>query len=662
MEIRTEILRINGALPKAENPQPRFRCKDRDVALFHDGSLRAEELVRYGAECRERVLPYRMQDRYTRAEEPLEIPAVVLENQHLRATFLPGYGGKLWSLYAKDRQRELLFVNPVFRPANLAIRNAWIAGGIEWNLGHMGHSAFTCGELFCAKVVAPGGETFLRMYEYEAAHAQLLQMDFHLPDGARQLAMHVRITNAREQEALLYWWTNTAVALTPGTRVFSGTGEIIYQLTPNPTDKIPGFGRCQMPRQPNLACDDISYPWRIPHSVEYFFQNEPGQLAPWEVSAEADGQGFFERSTQPLYARKMFCWGMAPGGRHWCDFLAKEGQGDYIEIQAGLAPTQNHTALLAAGETVCFTQLFGAFEAPPAAQDESWDAAKEAVEQAVETALPAKQVQALHEEYAAQALLETGELLHTGSLYGGLENARRAKENRPPLAAHLPFPATGREAEAWQGVLEGRALPESSPPLPFVVDPLWGPYLEAVSTQSEEGAYQYAVLLAENGRDTEAAALFERLAEQGHAFATYARGSLQMREGQAAEAAPWFQKAWALAGEMADPSFAEGWLQALLGAGEYARAWEAFGQMPQKTETARLLASEAAVKLGEWAFLEEAFGHEFAVIREGALGLGDIWFEYQARKAAGEKGIPFEESQIDRSLPLPRHLDFRMFE
>ena len=40
--------------------------------------------------------------------------------------------------------RELLFNNPIYQPANLALRNAWLAGGIEWNVGQFGHSFLTC--------------------------------------------------------------------------------------------------------------------------------------------------------------------------------------------------------------------------------------------------------------------------------------------------------------------------------------------------------------------------------------------------------------------------------------------------------------------------------------------------------------------------------------
>ena len=59
----------------------------------------------------------------------------VLENEFLRATVALDLGGRLLSLYDRRAGRELLYVNPVVQPANLALRNAWFSGGVEWNIG-----------------------------------------------------------------------------------------------------------------------------------------------------------------------------------------------------------------------------------------------------------------------------------------------------------------------------------------------------------------------------------------------------------------------------------------------------------------------------------------------------------------------------------------------
>ena len=92
--------------------------------------------------------PYRMQDMYTRELHDTEFIMPVLENDYLKATFMPDYGGKLWSLYDKVAGRELLMANPVVRPCNLAIRNAWTSGGVEWNCGFLGHHPYTCSRIF----------------------------------------------------------------------------------------------------------------------------------------------------------------------------------------------------------------------------------------------------------------------------------------------------------------------------------------------------------------------------------------------------------------------------------------------------------------------------------------------------------------------------------
>ncbi|MEI6297439.1 MAG: hypothetical protein WCO84_07430, partial [bacterium] len=41
----------------------------------------------------------------------------------------------MWSVFAKPENRDLLLSNPVYQPGNLALRNAWTSGGIEWNIG-----------------------------------------------------------------------------------------------------------------------------------------------------------------------------------------------------------------------------------------------------------------------------------------------------------------------------------------------------------------------------------------------------------------------------------------------------------------------------------------------------------------------------------------------
>src|ERR1035437_7580947 len=139
--LHMEPYRIWGARLEAENPLPMFRHPEPDNKnIFFDPSLPSGKKELAGWKTGQRTLPYRMQDRYSRKKEPRAFTSAVLENDILRAVFLPELGGRLVSLIHKPLQRELLARNPVFQPANLALRNAWFSGGVEWNIGHYGHA------------------------------------------------------------------------------------------------------------------------------------------------------------------------------------------------------------------------------------------------------------------------------------------------------------------------------------------------------------------------------------------------------------------------------------------------------------------------------------------------------------------------------------------
>ena len=180
-ELRLETIKIPGIQIGPENPLPFFRDKKVNIQVPVRDSVRAENRQYFGNASGKRVLPYRMQDDYTRQREPYPIRTAVLENQTLKATFWIDFGCRMMSLIYKPLQRELLFNNPVFQPANLALRNAWFSGGVEWNVGQVGHTFFTCSPLFVAQIKGTDGEPGLRIYEYERCKNVFWHTDFYLP-------------------------------------------------------------------------------------------------------------------------------------------------------------------------------------------------------------------------------------------------------------------------------------------------------------------------------------------------------------------------------------------------------------------------------------------------------------------------------------------------
>jgi hypothetical protein len=254
----------------------------------------------------------------------------------------------------------VVYANPVFRPANLAARDAWFSGGIEWNIGRFGHAVHTCSPIFSGSFKDSDGTPVFRIWDFERQSRLYWVLDAFLPAESSVLLVYVRVINPDKKTKPLYWWTNTAIPETPGVRILSPTDKVLY-LIPN-GDGQEGLGGGSLPDLNTFPGGDSSYPGQTGFSNEYFFQSADstrnGESFLWEAAAYEDGYVFFEQSTPPLSYRKMFCWGTGRGGQKWQDFLSLPGE-RYLEAQAGLAPSQLHTAEIGPEETIDWAQGFG---------------------------------------------------------------------------------------------------------------------------------------------------------------------------------------------------------------------------------------------------------------------------------------------------------------
>ncbi|MFO7900170.1 MAG: DUF5107 domain-containing protein [Planctomycetota bacterium] len=274
--------------------------------------------VRYG-----RVpgcLPYSRWCGYSRNRTPTRHRTAVLENDILRATFLLDLGGRLWSLVHKPSGRELLYVNPVLQPVNVGTVGMWFSGGVEWNCGIRGHTPLTCSPLWAAAVTGSDGRPILRLYEFERIRCLAYQVDFSLPDGSPCLFARMRIVNPHDRETPMYWWSNIAVPELEG-------GRIVVPAASSVRFRYNGaVSRGSVPLQNG---HDVTYPTNPSAAADSFYEVTE-QDRPWISSLDPEGCGLAQMSTPRLKGRKLFRWGMRPGGRNWQRFLSPGGP-PYIE-------------------------------------------------------------------------------------------------------------------------------------------------------------------------------------------------------------------------------------------------------------------------------------------------------------------------------------------
>lgn len=415
--------------------------------------LEEDDEIYEGYGRRANAYPYRQYNGYTRQLYEGEVQTAVLENDCLRAVFLPEYGGRLWELWDKRQDRNLLYTNDVLRFSNLAVRNAWFSGGVEWNIGVIGHSPLTTEPLYTARTEMENGIPVLRMYEYERIRGVPYQMDFWLEPDSPFLNCRMRIVNDGDEVIPMYWWSNMAV------REYDG-GRIIV-----PAEKAFTFedGKVMKVSLPMVNGIDVTDYKKIKKSTDYFF-DIPDKSPKYIANVDRTGCGLLHISTARLRARKLFSWGNGDASDRWQEFLTDQA-GRYIEIQAGIGKTQYGCVPMAPHTAWEWMEQYGPVQIPPELLEK--DHPERAARFTEELHIPAMW------EEMERKLTETkpmahgrAEMVFAGSGYGALKRQGRMWE-------HLEFRIREESLDRWKRFFETNLLhcPQpSQKPDEFLID------------------------------------------------------------------------------------------------------------------------------------------------------------------------------------------------
>lgn len=674
MEIYLSTISIEGSALKGVNPLPIFRDRQKDKPIQTDGTLNKEGMKNLGYEIGMRILPYKLQDRYDRNRKTIQLKTVVIKNDKLKAVFLCEYGGRLYSLTDLETGKELLFKNPVFQLANLSARNAWFSGGIEWNVSQFGHSLQTCEPLFFA--IVHGEEDFLRIYEFERTKKIYYQIDFRLPNDSKNLYAHIKIINDENYKKPMYWWTNIAIREEKNIRIFSSTEDIIYiypDSVGSTENSIKKFGASKLPKTPFV--DEGSYPLNFPYSSEYFFQTKKETSSPWEAAAYNDGFIFFERSTNKLRYRKMFCWGNLEGGRKWESFLSKENEGAYVEIQAGITPTQVNGFDIDANSSVEFTQMFSFVNLINQNDinelyDKDYSKAREKIQNIIDNNVDENHLNNLFDKYSKESNLEiNGEILSFGKGWGALENIRREKYKlkKSPKSLSFPNSSIDKECLIWLKLLEYGNLDEmeeSYLPDSYMLD--LKNELESIENKNAITLVHLGIIYYENFLEEKAFDCWIKSLDIKPYAITYRNLSIYYKNKNEYDKAVFYmEKALYILetkNKFVDEAFLVEYLELLSYMKDYDKIISIYEKY-NKNEKTSVFAARAYLEKIEYKKLENIFNIEQITIREGENYLLDIYFEYIAKLKSEKENIEFNSELVKKvriEEKSPKNLDFRM--
>ena len=674
MEIYLSTISIEGSFLKGENPLPIFRDRQKDKPIQSDGTLNEESMKNIGYEIGMRILPYKLQDRYDRNRKIINLKTVVIKNNKLKATFLCEYGGRLYSLIDLETGKEILFKNPVFQLANLSTRNAWFSGGIEWNVSQFGHSLQTCEPLFFA--IVHGEEDFLRVYEFERTKRIYYQIDFRLPEGSKNLYAHIKIINDENYKKPMYWWTNIAVREEKNIRIFSSTEDIIFiypDSVGSTENSIKKFGASKLPQTPFV--NDGSYPLNFPYSSEYFFQTKKETISPWEAAVYNDGFIFFERSTNKLRYRKMFCWGNLEGGRKWENFLSKENEGAYVEIQSGITPTQVNGFDIDANGNIEFTQMFSFINLTNQNDinqlyGKNYSMAREKVQNIIDKNVSENHLNDLFDKYCEEANLEIkGDILSFGKGWGALENIRREKYKlkESPKSLYFPKCSINEECLTWLKLLEYGILDEMEEtylPDSYMLD--LKNELENIKNKNAITLIHLGIIYYESFMEEKAFEYWIKSLDIKPYAITYRNLSIYYKNKNEYDKAIFYiEKALDIfenKNEIIDEAFLVEYFESLSAIKDYDKIIYLYEKY-NKNEKTSTFAAKAYLEKKEYKKLENIFNIEQITIREGENYLLDIYFEYIAKLKSEKENIEFNNELIKKiriEEKAPENLDFRM--
>ena len=259
--------------------------------------------------------------------------ALHLENEYLHCIVLPELGGHLYSLLDKVTGREVFYRNNVVKYGLIAIRGAWISGGIEFNFP-TGHTYTTVSPVSWELGEDEGG-AWLAVGNICRVSRMEWWVKLTLEPGRRRLKEEVWLHNPMPYRQRHWFWNNSAVPARDDLR-------LVYPA-----------------RKARLAGGIVDYP--VHDGVDwsrYVNHTHADDIFTLDVEEDFFGCHYDQldfgmvhvADRAKLKGKKFFTWGTADDGMRWVDLLTDD-DGQYVEIQSGLFETQSEWGWLQPFET-----------------------------------------------------------------------------------------------------------------------------------------------------------------------------------------------------------------------------------------------------------------------------------------------------------------------
>lgn len=254
---------------------------------------------------------------------PREYHAIFVENEYLKLTYIPEFGGRLFSLYDKLRQREVWYRNDVIKPSPYNPRRGWPQSGSELTGPYDVHMLTLYGEPFWANQVIhqPDGAVSLVLGELDPVFQMKVNFTATLHPGVAALELGMFCYNTQPGRMPQMFWVNTAISATPETRFLYPMSRTVGHTTAEIAD------------------------WPVFNGVDYSWdRNNQNMLGVFGIDSYDNYQGAYQfdrdyglfrwADRRIVQGMKLWTFGNGPGARNHVRAYTDDA-GPYIELQSG---------------------------------------------------------------------------------------------------------------------------------------------------------------------------------------------------------------------------------------------------------------------------------------------------------------------------------------
>jgi tetratricopeptide (TPR) repeat protein len=291
-----------------------------------------------------KIYPYTMQDDLGRELKNVTYKALFAENEYLKVTILPELGGRIYSVLDKTTNKDMFYMNPVIKPSNIALRGAFIAGGVEWNAGPQSHTITHMSPVDGVVGQETDGTAFIEVSNLEQSLRTTWVVRVSLHPGKAFLDENIRMFNPTDAVNPYYFWNNTAFPQLPGTR-------FIYPM--------------------RLGTDhggEKFFNWPIDNGVDLTWtKNYEGGTSIFAVNAAYDFFGAYDvdldrgmvqvANHHEHPGKKAWTWGTGDYGTISQKSLADDGS-KYIEVQSGPLMSQSDFGMFVPGSSIAWRECW----------------------------------------------------------------------------------------------------------------------------------------------------------------------------------------------------------------------------------------------------------------------------------------------------------------